>query len=219
MGRSDNCKWSCANTQHWWTSTIRQKQPDRRRKEKCNCIINFLTEKRDGTIKVRQCKDGRKQQDNMLKDNLAFFTMWTEWIFITRVINANENREVTVVDFQGAFLHVDNDQDVIMFMKRRLVELMTLVASQTDQIYVMIEKRGKVFFVKVQKVLYGMLKSMILFSKKIRGDLDSAGFGINPYDPCVVNKWISLSQKTMIWHVGDSKISHQYGWAITKVMK
>ena len=47
------------------------------------------------------------------------------------VIDAKENREIAVVDLPGAFLHVENDRDVMMFMKGRLAELMSLIAPQT----------------------------------------------------------------------------------------
>ena len=32
---------------------------------------------------------------------------------------------MAIVDLLGAFLHAENDRDVIMFMRRRLAELMT----------------------------------------------------------------------------------------------
>ena len=31
---------------------------------------------------------------------------------------------------------------------------------------------------------------------------------INPYDPCVANKFINGKQHTVMWHVDDLKISH-----------
>ncbi len=40
----------------------------------------------------------------------------------------------------------------------------------------------------MSKALYGMLKSTLLFYKKLVEDLKSVGFEINPYDPCVANK-------------------------------
>ena len=72
---------------------------------------------------------------------------------------------------------------------------------------------------KVQKALYGMLKSAHLFYKKLRGDLESAGFKINPYYPCMANKMVNGSQITIIWHVDDLKISHRDGWEIAKIIK
>ena len=179
----------------------------------------FLTEKRDGTIKARQCADGWKQRNYMVKEEAALPMLSTEAIFTTSVIDAKEKQEVAIVDLPGAFLHTENDQDVIMFMKGRLAELMTLIAPKTYRKHVTVEKGEKVFYVKVQKALYGMLKSVHVFYNKLRKDLKSARFKINPYNPCVANKWVNVSQMMSIWHVDDLKISHQDGWQNAKVIK
>ena len=92
-----------------------------------------------------------------------------------------------------AFLHAESDQDLIMFMKGRLAELMTLIAPQTYRKYVTVKKGQKVLHVKVQKALHVMFRSVLLFYKKLRRDLKSAGFTINQYDPCVANKLINGS--------------------------
>ena len=54
---------------------------------------------------------------------------------------------------------------------------------------------------KVQKALYGMLKSALLFYSKLRNDLIQEGFKVNLYDPCVANKQVNGSQMTIVWHV------------------
>ena len=64
-----------------------------------------------------------------------------------------------------------------------------------------------------------MLKSVLLFYKKLRNDLESEGFKINPYNPCVANEIINGSQMMIAWHLDDLKISHQDGWEVTKTIK
>ena len=64
----------------------------------------------------------------MSKEDSTSPTVMTESIFIMSVTDAKENREVAIVDLPGAFLHAENDQDVIMFMRGRLAELMTIIA-------------------------------------------------------------------------------------------
>ena len=81
--------------------------------------------------------------------------MTTESIFITSVIDGKENREFAVVALQGAFLHANNDQNIIMFMRGRLAELMMMIASQTYRKYVTIEKGQKVLYVKFKKQYMG----------------------------------------------------------------
>ena len=63
-------------------------------------------------------------------------------------------------------------------------------------------------YLEVLKALYGMLQSSLLWYKKLRQDLESQGFVINPYDPCVANKMVRGKQMTVVWHVDDLKISH-----------
>ena len=38
--------------------------------------------------------------------------------------------------------------------------------------------------------------------------LESIGFEVNPYDPCVANKMANEKQHTVTWHVDDLKSSH-----------
>jgi hypothetical protein len=53
-----------------------------------------------------------------------------------------------------------------------------------------------------------MMKSALLFYRKLVGELRSMGFEINPYDPCVANKMVNGSQMTIRWQVDDLMISH-----------
>ena len=72
------------NSQHSCIIAIGCKQIIRTRKEKCNCLINI-------TIKARQCAEGRKQRQFMLKEDLMSPNEMTESTFITSLINAKEN--------------------------------------------------------------------------------------------------------------------------------
>jgi hypothetical protein len=60
----------------------------------------------------------------------------------------------------------------------------------------------------MQKSLYGLLRSALLFYKKLVADLESDGFVLNPYDPCVAKKVVDGKQMTVCWHVDDLKVSH-----------
>ena len=87
-----------------------------------------MTEKRDGTIKARPCADGSKQREYINKEDAASSTVTTEAIVLTCIIDAKEWREVAIVDLPGAFLHAENEDDIIMSMRGRLVESMVMVA-------------------------------------------------------------------------------------------
>ena len=64
-------------------------------------------------------------------------------------------------------------------------------------------------YVKLTKALYGLLKSALLFYKKLRRELEEMGFEVNSYDPCVANKIVNGTQMIVCWHVDDLKISHK----------
>lgn len=58
----------------------------------------FLKEKANGDIKGRACADGRKQRATMTKEEFTSPTVKIESVFLTSVIEANENRDVAAVD-------------------------------------------------------------------------------------------------------------------------
>ncbi len=89
-----------------------------------------------------------------------------------------------------------------------LAELMAKTDPKLYRKYLMDEKGKKVLYLRLQKALYGMMKSTLLFYRKLISELKGMGFEINPYDPCVVNKMISGSQMTVRWHVDNLMISH-----------
>jgi hypothetical protein len=62
--------------------------------------------------------------------------------------------------------------------------------------------------VQLEKAVYGMMKSALLFYRKLVADLTFLGFTINPHDPCVANKIVDGSQMTICWHVNDLLIGH-----------
>jgi hypothetical protein len=75
--------------------------------------------------------------------------------------------------------------------------------------YITVDAKDQpVLYVKLQKALYGCLRSALLFYLKFVGDIESQGFTINPYDPCIANKVINGKQFTVVWHVDDIKMSH-----------
>ncbi len=61
---------------------------------------------------------------------------------------------------------------------------------------------------KLSKDLYGLLKSALIFYKKLVTELEEMGFEINPYNPCVANCMVNRTQQTVCWHVDDLKVSH-----------
>jgi hypothetical protein len=178
-------------------------------KKKALSSLIFLKEKSDGTIKARKCADGSKQREHYAKEETTSPTVGTDSLFITATINAHEERDVATADLPGAFLHADNDDFTIIRLDGILAELMVKTAPNIYRKYISTDQKGRpVLYLQAQKAIYGMLKSALLFYRKLVADLRSIGFDLNPYDPCVANRNVKGHQQTVIWHVDDLTISH-----------
>ena len=146
----------------------------------------------------------------MDKDKAASPTVLLELVMLTSVIDAKEGREVAISDIPSAFVQseMEEGERVIVKMMGKLAELLVKVSPAVYRDYVTVERGQTVLYVAFQKVLYGMLKSALLFYKKLHHDLESIGFEVNPYDPCVANMMQDGSQLTVVWHVDNLMASH-----------
>jgi hypothetical protein len=97
---------------------------------------------------------------------------------------------------------------MIMKMNGSLAELMVKTDSKIYQKYVTIETGKQSLYLRLQKALCGMMKSALLFYRKLIKEQKEMGFEINPYDPCMANKLVEGNQMTVRWHVDDLMISH-----------
>lgn len=126
------------------------------------------------------------------------------------MIEAKENRDIRTLDIPNTFVQtkIKNEEDkVIMRMKRKLEEYMERIAPEIYSPYIMMEKGKKVLYCESQNAIYGTLKVAILFYKKLRKDLENMCFKFNRYDACVVNRYIEQKQQTVVFHVDDLKVS------------
>jgi hypothetical protein len=106
-----------------------------------------------------------------------------------------------------------------MVLRGKLCELMVKVNPQLYRKYVMHTKRGvPVLYVELYKSLYGLMRSALLFYRKLKAKLIKYGFEMNPYNPCVANKVTKDGkQLTVLWHVEDLEASCVHGHEITKL--
>jgi hypothetical protein len=173
----------------------------------------FLVQKRDGSVKGRTCANGSTQREYMDREEAASPTAMTESIIITGVVDAKQHRDVMTADIPNAFVQTDIDKKkvgerIIMKIRGPLVDMLLELSHETYAEYVVYEGKSKVLYVVMEKALYGMLQSSLLYYKKFRKDIESIGFKVNPYDPCVANRIINGKQHTVTWHVDDLKSSH-----------
>jgi hypothetical protein len=100
-----------------------------------------------------------------------------------------------------------------------LAELMVKTKPKLYWQCVILEKGKSMLYLRLQKALYGMMKSALLFYRKLVSELQEMGFEINPYDPCVANKMVNETQMTIRWHVDDLMINHLSHNEIMKVVQ
>ena len=94
-----------------------------------------------------------------------------------------KGRDVACFNIPGAFLHADVNEDITMVLTGRLAELMVQVAPNLYRKYITVNRKGTtILYVRMQKALYGLLRSALLFYNKLMADLESDGFVLNPYD-------------------------------------
>ena len=174
----------------------------------------FLVEKRDKTVKARTCANGRAQRAYMRKEDTTSPTVLTESILLTSVIDAREGRDVMTTDIPNAFVQTDvEEQELgkhhILKFTGVLIDMLVELDPELYGPYVTYENNVKVLYTLVMKALYGMLHSSMLYYKKFCKDIESIGFKVNPYDPCVANHIVCGTQQTVTWHVDDLKSSHK----------
>ncbi len=127
-------------------------------------------------------------------------TVLMEAVFITAIVNAYEECNVACFDIPGAFLHAGCDKDITMILKGRLAELMVQIVPNLYRKYISVDRKVMaILYVKMQKAIYGLIRSALLFYKKLVANLESIGFKLNPYDPWVANKEVIRTQMTVCW--------------------
>jgi hypothetical protein len=183
----------------------------------------FLKEKRDGKVKGRTVAGGNKQRDYISKEEASSPTVATESVLLTCIIDAEERRDVAVIDIPNAFIQtrIEDEKDMV-FIKIRgvLVDMLTDIDSGVYKPYVSTDKKGtKQLLVQCQNAIYGTMVASLLYYRKFCKSLTGIGFEFNPYDPCVANKIIKGNQMTICFHVDDCKLSHKQSKQMDRMIK
>ncbi len=183
--------------------------------------ITLIKEKRSGVIKGRTVADGRPQRKYKAPEDVHSPTVSTEGLMTTLAIDAKERRYVVTADVEGAYLHADMDELVLMMFEGDMVDYMVQTNPTKYAKYVHTNKRGKkVLYVQLIKALYGCIQSAMLWWKLLTSTLVNEGFTVNPYDNCVANKIMpDGTQCTVCWYVDDLKISHVLKSVVEDIVK
>jgi hypothetical protein len=183
-------------------------------------LLLFLKEKQTGKIKGMACQNGAPQWVYIPKEDAASPTVSTESTFITGAIAASRCRKVRCYNIPSAFVNTDVDKDVLMVLNGELAKMMIQIAPQVYRKYVTVDKKGtKLLFVKLQKVLYGLMRASLLFYRKLQKEFKAYGLEVNPYDPCVANmETKSGKHLTVIWDVDNLMASYEEDFELTKFL-
>ena len=120
---------------------------------------------------------------------------------------------MATIDIETAFLY----ETIMTKLWGKMMELLVQLKPNIYQKYVTTgPKEEPTLYVKLLNALYGLLRSALLFCKKLRGNHKDMGFKINPYNLCVANKMINGSQMTVTWHVDGLKASYKENTEVTK---
>jgi len=172
----------------------------------------FLKEKRDKTIKGRTVAGGNKQRDYISKEDASSPTVATESVLLSCIIDAEEGRDVAVIDIPNAFIQtrVEDEKDMVTIKLRGvLVDILVDIAPDVYEPYVTVDKKGiKQLICQCLNALYGAMIASLLYYRKFTKSIVDIGFEVNPYDPCVANKMVDGKQMTILYHVDDCKLSH-----------
>jgi hypothetical protein len=194
---------------HWHALTKKQKE------QVLESHI-FVEEKRDGTIKAQKVIGGNKQCDYITKEDVSPPTVTAEAVMLTCVFNAQEDRDVAVVDIPNAFVQTvvskeDAEHCVTVRIRGPLSDGLVSIAPDIYGPYVSTTKtRQKMLIVECLNAIYGTMVAALLYYRKFVESLVNHGFKLNPYDGCVANKIVKGKQITVFFHVDDCKISHEH---------
>ena len=123
----------------------------------------------------------------------------TDRIFLTGVLNARARQVIAMIDIENAFLYAENDKKVLMLLRGRLGKPMVKVDQSLYRKYGTTSKKGVLMlYIKLTKALCGLLRSPLLYYKKLSGNLEGLEFKINPYDPCVADKNVNGEQLAVV---------------------
>ena len=172
----------------------------------------FLKEKRSGKIKGRTVAGGNRQRSYIPKEDASSPTVASESVLLSCIVDAEEDRDVAVLDIPNAFIQtrIENPKDMAIIKVRGvLVDILVEIAPGVYKSYVTVDKKGnKQLILQCMNAIYGTMMASLLYYRKFKKSLLDKGFVINPYDPCVANKMINGNQMTILFHVDDCKLSH-----------
>ncbi len=174
-------------------------------------------------MKAWQVAGGNKQQGYITKEDASSPTVSLEAILLTCIVDANKNRDGTIVDIPIAFVQnvVEDEKDkALIYIGGPLVDILVSIAPNVYGLYVTVGKKGKKqLLVQHLAALYDTMVALLLYYTKFVKSLKSKGFKLNPYDPCMAFKQVNGEQSTVCFHMDNCKILHLIPKVVDKTIE
>ena len=181
-------------------------------------LIMTVKEKRTGELKGRGCADGRKFRSRISNQDATSPTVTREALLMSCAIDAKEGRVAMTCDVPGAYLHCDMDELCHVLLEGVMVDLYLKVNPAAEKMVTYARNGKKRLYTRMNKALYGHMRSGRLFWENISSKLQNMGFESNPDDLCVMNKMVGDDQFTIVLHVDDLKLSFANAEGIKEVL-
>ena len=131
----------------------------------------FLKEKCSGEIKGRTMAGGNKQRDYISKEDASSPTVATESVLLTCIVDAEEGRDVAVINIPNAFIQtqVEDEKDMAFIrIHGVLVDILLDIAPDVYEPYVMMDRKGnKQLIVQCLNAMYGMMVASLLYYQQV----------------------------------------------------
>jgi hypothetical protein len=103
----------------------------------------------------------------------------------------------------------NNKKKVIVHICSLVAEMLVKTAPEVYSPYVTRDRHGNIeLLVICNNAIYGTVMAGLLYYEKFTTSLESKGFMMNPYDPCVWNKIVNGKQLKLVFHVDNCKLLH-----------
>jgi hypothetical protein len=106
----------------------------------------FVERIQDGALKAQQVAGGNKQWGYILKEDASSRTVSSEAVMLMCVVDANENREVAIVDIPNKFAQTvvkDENDRAFICIRGPLVSILVSIAPDVYGPYVLTGKKGE----------------------------------------------------------------------------
>ena len=103
-----------------------------------------MKQKREQTIKLRMVTGDNKQRNHIDKTDVTSPTAALEYVLLTATIDANEGRDVAIVDTPNAFVttRIEKKYDIATIrLQGKLAELMVATAPEIYKKYVTVNRK------------------------------------------------------------------------------